>query len=734
MCAADLGRSAAGIVPAGAMMRASSFTTPARSALEARARTLCRQSEDVRQRLVGVNAALRAAPDAQRPAVLDGELEHELTLAVELFGVCEAKQWQLDVARSTLRGEDVLCTAPTGAGKTLSYVLPVLMPSSRGARKVVVVVSPLRLLMCQQRDKLNKLAEERGLAPIAHAYLGDPPRPGEKPVPDEVRGVGVPPLKGGKLTKEILEGSFSVIFVTPEKLVESSDIRAALTLLHLQHRLLSVVIDEMHCVVEWDDSFMSAYNLVGMQLALVVRIARGASEQACELARTLANARAVEAVLASRTSGGAGGDARAALLEKLAGVRAEADKLAAKLAVVPRPPPLHLTALCHLPKVGVTATATPAMIARIADSLGVPSNARLVHLPLRRAELNLRVERLDPALDPLKAQAKCIVRELLKMDRSAGLKVIVYCGTKGLTTSLCFRVAALAGQEGLNVNAATYYRGLPEEEGGEGELAKRARRFAGHISPEAVELLFATEAAGMGIDVADVRLVVHAAPPLTLSQLMQHDGQAGRDGHFAQCLLLDHPGRYAAALAMAAQSDGGLGALMEVMRYVHDTCSCRHELLLNALGDYTDQSLAGVPATRCCDNCYSSLAARVSSSVAAHDVDLTSSVRALLDALDGRDHGDSWQQPLLTNAVERLGATASLAWRWKVVIYAAWAGCLEFIVAREEYTTCVRVAADRRAHNTLLEHGVATGAPEHVMRVATSELARCDYAAIDDDE
>ena len=59
------------------------------------------------------------------------------------------REWQLDAAEALILGLDTFIVAGTGSGKTIPYMLPLLLPENR--RKMIVVISPLKAL---QRDQV----------------------------------------------------------------------------------------------------------------------------------------------------------------------------------------------------------------------------------------------------------------------------------------------------------------------------------------------------------------------------------------------------------------------------------------------------------------------------------------------------------------------------------------------------------------------------------------------------
>src|SRR5207253_71151 len=70
----------------------------------------------------------------------------------ELFGLDDFRPSQREVIEDVLRGRDVLCVMPTGAGKSLCYQLPAAVSGG-----LSIIVSPLISLM---EDQVQQLRDE----------------------------------------------------------------------------------------------------------------------------------------------------------------------------------------------------------------------------------------------------------------------------------------------------------------------------------------------------------------------------------------------------------------------------------------------------------------------------------------------------------------------------------------------------------------------------------------------
>ena len=67
-------------------------------------------------------------------------------LVRERFENREPRDWQLDVAEALILSLDAVVIAPTGAGKTLPFFMPVLLYPT----KIIIIISPLIALQNDQ--------------------------------------------------------------------------------------------------------------------------------------------------------------------------------------------------------------------------------------------------------------------------------------------------------------------------------------------------------------------------------------------------------------------------------------------------------------------------------------------------------------------------------------------------------------------------------------------------------
>ena len=239
-------------------------------------------------------------------------------------------------------------------------------------------------------------------------------------------------------------------------------------------------------------------------------------------------------------------------------------------------------AACGRPPVaGFTATATPPVRADIARSLDLKDPFISVS-GFNRPTLTLSV---------LRCRGERAKREQLhRLLPDAEQRALVYVGT----VTAAEEVAAALG--------ATCYHGRQEP-------AIR-RRIQEDFTQRRISVVVATSAFGMGVDIADIRRVIHYHLPGSLEAYYQEAGRAGRDSHPAECTLLYSPADRDLQAFFIEQSgledgsalkDHAYSRLAQMMAYA-EMRECRHARIADYFGE------RGV-ARKCsaCDNC---LAAR----------------------------------------------------------------------------------------------------------------------------
>lgn len=73
--------------------------------------------------------------------------------------------WQIKIAQALDDKSDVIGVAATGAGKTLTFYIPLLMALERGEDKMIFIITPLNLLGVQNAE--SEMLKNAGIPAVA---------------------------------------------------------------------------------------------------------------------------------------------------------------------------------------------------------------------------------------------------------------------------------------------------------------------------------------------------------------------------------------------------------------------------------------------------------------------------------------------------------------------------------------------------------------------------------------
>jgi len=428
-----------------------------------------------------------------RTSVSDEMLYQALRTFWQTDGFREAPLDQKEVVQAVLDGKDRLVIAATGGGKSLCYQLPAILMAQDSLPKVTLVVSPLVALMGDQVEALKK----KGIfsAIVWNSTLSGPERRNY--------------LEG------IRRGWYSIIYIAPEQ-IHSSALRKALD----TREIGLIAVDEAHCVSQWGHSFRTSYS--GLKHWIETQLCNG-GERYFPLIALTATAR--DGYKDPKTGVVERGTVQDIILNL--GLREHEGTIA--LTPPERPEldfsvmPIPLSCLQCQTELGVkagTVTCPTCGQSRAIQKEDVEEakRQRLVEMLVDASEQGLR----------------------LKWDRPYGQRQrgIIYCTYTATVDQLAgilradprlagLRILAYHGQKSHQVLSDAYNAFTCDDEHG-------------------IDIVVATNAFGMGIDVRRLGFVIHFDTPGTLEAYIQEAGRAGRDHEFqqsserARCILLYH--------------------------------------------------------------------------------------------------------------------------------------------------------------------------------------------------
>ncbi|KAF2075300.1 hypothetical protein CYY_003377 [Polysphondylium violaceum] len=135
---------------------------------------------------------------------------------------------------SHINAGDTFVSMATGSGKSLTYQFPSLV-----LKKTTIVISPLKALISDQTLKVQSL------------------------------GIKAVQLSAGEIPldvyKNLLKGYYRIIYVTPEKIMNSMDIIEKMV---MNNVICLFAIDECHCLSEWGHDFRTSYRQLSILKSL----------------------------------------------------------------------------------------------------------------------------------------------------------------------------------------------------------------------------------------------------------------------------------------------------------------------------------------------------------------------------------------------------------------------------------------------------------------------------------
>uniref|UniRef100_A0A8C3PHM9 Bifunctional 3'-5' exonuclease/ATP-dependent helicase WRN n=1 Tax=Calidris pygmaea TaxID=425635 RepID=A0A8C3PHM9_9CHAR len=250
-------------------------------------------------------------------------------------------------------------------------------------------------------------------------------------------------------------------------------------------------------------------------------------------------------------------------------------------------------ALPSVPIVALTATASPSIREDIVNCLNL-KNPQVTCTSFDRPNLYLEVGRQSGNI--LRDLKQFLIRKGSSAYEFEG-PTIIYCPSRKATEQVVLELIK------LGVACGAYHAGMG---------IKQRRETHHQFTRDEIQCVVATVAFGMGINKADIRLVIHYGAPKEMESYYQEIGRAGRDGLPASCHVLwtatdlTFNRRLLSEIRNEAFRLYKLKMLAKIEKYLVSN-SCRRKLILSHFEDKQLRKVSsGIMGTEeCCDNCRS---------------------------------------------------------------------------------------------------------------------------------